>query len=236
MESSTPTSAPVTVPEASGEGIRIAPSILSADFGNLAAEVAAVARGGAEVIHVDVMDGHFVPNITIGAVVVESLRKHTALPLDCHLMIEDPEEYAPRFIKAGAAMVSFHLEVLQGDRCRKLLRRIRNDGAQAGLVLNPETAASEALPYLDETDYVLVMAVQPGNSGQKFMPEARPKLRKLAAAIRERGLSVELEIDGGIGPKNIADVCRDGARLIVAGSSVFGDDPEAAVRRLRDLL
>ncbi|MGB7068635.1 MAG: ribulose-phosphate 3-epimerase [Pyrinomonadaceae bacterium] len=209
----------------------IAPSILSADFTRLGEEIDAVELGGAKTLHVDVMDGHFVPNITIGLPVVRSLRKATALKIDCHLMIAEPGRYATEFVKAGANMVSVHVEA--DNHLQRTLMAIREAGAKAGVAINPATsivALEEALPY---ADFVLLMSVNPGFGGQKFIPTMLSKLCRLREMIVSRGLDVKVEIDGGIDSTNILDITESGAEIIVAGSAVFGtSDPAAAVREL----
>jgi ribulose-phosphate 3-epimerase len=211
--------------------IEIAPSILSADFTRLGEQIAAAERGGATIIHFDVMDGHFVPNITIGLPVLRSLSRATRLPIDAHLMISEPGVYAEQFVEAGAQMVSVHIEA--DPHIHRTLASIKKKGAKAGIVLNPATslgAIEEALQY---ADYVLVMSVNPGFGGQKFIPASLEKVRRLRRMIDERGLSIRIEIDGGIGPDNIADAAAAGAEIFVAGTSVFGQpDPAAAVRGL----
>jgi ribulose-phosphate 3-epimerase len=216
-----------------GRTIDIAPSILSADFSRLGKEIEAVTRGGATILHVDVMDGHFVPNLTIGLPVVKSLARATELPIDAHLMISEPGRYAQQFVAAGARMVSVHVEA--DAHLHRTLASIKAAGAQAGVVLNPATpieSLSEALPF---ADYVLVMSVNPGFGGQKFIETATDKVRRLRRMIDERQLAVRIEIDGGIDLENIASVVAAGAEIIVAGSAIFGaPDPEAAVRGLRE--
>jgi ribulose-phosphate 3-epimerase len=211
--------------------VEIAPSILSADFTRLGEQIDAAERGGATLIHVDVMDGHFVPNITVGLPVVRSLARATRLPLDAHLMISEPGLYAEQFVEAGAQMVSVHIEA--DPHIHRTLASIKKGGAKAGIVLNPATslgAIEEALAY---ADYVLVMSVNPGFGGQKFIPASLDKVRRLRRMIEERGLATRIEIDGGIGPDNIADAAAAGAEIFVAGTSVFGQsDPAAAVRGL----
>jgi ribulose-phosphate 3-epimerase len=209
----------------------IAPSILSADFSKLADEIAAVESGGATVLHVDVMDGHFVPNITIGLPVVKSLRKATTMTIDTHLMIEEPSRYAVKFVEAGADMVSVHVEA--DVHLQRTLVAIREAGAKAGIAINPGTPLSsleEALPY---ADFVLLMSVNPGFGGQSFIPTSLSKLRRLKQMIYEAGLETKIEIDGGIDANNIAEVVEAGAEIIVAGSAVYGKGhPSEAVKEL----
>jgi ribulose-phosphate 3-epimerase len=211
--------------------IELAPSILSADFAHLAEQVEAAAQGGGSVIHVDVMDGHFVPNITIGPPVVRSLRKTTSLPLDCHLMIENPDLYIPDFAAAGANWISVHQEA-----CRHLdrtLHLIRDHGVRAGVVINPATPVEMLSEVLDIIDYVLVMSVNPGFGGQKFIPGALHKIRKLAELRERRGLSYRIEIDGGVALDTVVEVVRAGAEILVAGNAVFGKgDPTNNARQL----
>lgn len=209
----------------------LAPSILSADFSRLGEEIAAIEAGGATVLHVDVMDGRFVPNITIGLPVVKSLRGATRMTIDCHLMIVEPNRYAVEFVKAGADMVSVHVEA--DVHLQRTLVAIGEAGGQAGIAINPATplgSLEEALPY---ADFVLVMSVNPGFGGQKFIPTSTDKLRRLRRMIDERGLDVRIEVDGGIDAGNIREIVAAGAELIVAGSAVFGGgDPESAARKL----
>jgi ribulose-phosphate 3-epimerase len=213
--------------------IDIAPSILSADFSRLGEEIAAVERGGATILHVDVMDGHFVPNITIGLPVVKSLARVAQIPLDAHLMISDPGTYAEQFVAAGAKMVSVHVEA--DAHLHRTLMTIKRSGAQAGVVLNPATSVTEIEEALQYADYVLVMSVNPGFGGQQFIPASIDKVRRLRRMIDERGLATRIEIDGGIDRSNIEKVVSAGAEIIVAGSAIFGGgDPEAAARDLRD--
>lgn len=211
----------------------IAPSILSADFTRLAEEIRAVEEGGAKVLHVDVMDGHFVPNITIGLPVVKSLRKATNLTIDCHLMIEEPSRYAVKFVEAGANMVSVHVEA--DVHLQRTLTAIREAGGQSGIAINPATplvALEEALPF---ADFVLLMSVNPGFGGQKFIHTSVDKLRRLRQMIDERSLPTRIEIDGGIDAGNIQKIVESGAEIIVAGSAVFGKGkPTEAVRELID--
>jgi ribulose-phosphate 3-epimerase len=209
----------------------IAPSILSADFTRLADAIEAVRSGGASMLHVDVMDGHFVPNITIGLPVVKSIRKATDLSIDTHLMIAEPGRWAVEFVKAGADLVSVHVEA--DPHLQRTLTAIREAGAKAGIAINPGTpldAIWECLPY---ADFVLLMSVNPGFGGQKFIPTMLDKVRRLRRMIDERDLEVGIEIDGGIDERNIADVVEAGAEMIVAGTAVFGGgDPANALRSL----
>ncbi|MEP6944451.1 MAG: ribulose-phosphate 3-epimerase [Acidobacteriota bacterium] len=211
----------------------IAPSLLSADFTRLGDEIAAVKVGGATVLHVDVMDGKFVPNITIGLPVVRSIRKFTDMIIDTHLMIEEPGRYAAEFAKAGANMVSIHIEA--DPHIHRTLTSIRDAGASAGVAINPATplsAIDEALLY---ADFVLVMSVNPGFGGQSFISPVLGKIRRLADLIKERGLKTRIEVDGGVDAGNIAQIVGAGAEIIVAGSAVFnGREPAAAVKKLLD--
>jgi ribulose-phosphate 3-epimerase len=211
--------------------IEIAPSILSADFTRLGEEIAAVERGGAGIVHVDVMDGHFVPNITVGLPVVRSLARATRLPLDTHLMISEPGRYAEQFAEAGARMVSVHVEI--DPHIHRTLAAIKNKGAQAGVVINPATPLAALEEVLQFADYVLVMSVNPGFGGQAFIPTVVEKIRRLRRQIDERGLDVRIEVDGGIDRDNIAEVAAAGAEIFVAGTAIFGqDDPARAVSDL----
>lgn len=217
----------------SSHEIDIAPSILSADFARLAEEIQAVERGGAGILHVDVMDGHFVPNITIGLPVVKSLAKVTKLPIDAHLMITDPGVYAAQFVSAGAQMVSIHVEA--DPHLHRTLMSIRSAGAKAGVVLNPATPVGAIEEALSFVDYVLVMSVNPGFGGQKFISQSVEKVKRLKQMISSRQLDVRIEIDGGIDLSNIGTVVEAGAEMIVAGSAIFGTgDPEKAVKDMRN--
>lgn len=212
--------------------IELAPSILSADFARLADEVAAAERGGGTVIHVDVMDGHFVPNITLGPPVVKSLRKVTNLPLDCHLMIENPDEFIPAFADAGADWISVHYEA-----CRHLhrtLELIAQNGMQPAVVINPATEVAVLRPILGMVHHVLVMSVNPGFGGQKFIPYSLTKMRQLRELRQELGLSYRIEVDGGVAHDTLAAVVENGGELLVAGSAVFGGGK--AERNARELL
>jgi ribulose-phosphate 3-epimerase len=214
--------------------IEIVPSILSADFARLAGEIASAERGGASMLHLDVMDGHFVPNITIGPPVVESIRKATRLHLDVHLMIESPERFVEQFVRAGANSVSVHYEA-----CRHLdgvLGMIRAAGAMAGVVLNPATPVSVLEDVVEVADYVLLMSVNPGFGGQELIPYVLQKARKLDILRKEKRLALPIEIDGGVHRNNLAEVVRAGCDWIVTGSAVFhSPDPEAVVREFREI-
>jgi ribulose-phosphate 3-epimerase len=233
--------------------IRIAPSLLAADFGRLREEVQKAEAGGADLLHLDVMDGHFVPNLTIGPVVIEAVRKVTRLPLDCHLMIMEPEKYAGDFASAGADSITFHAEAVAHDYARKYKERgwaiqlvcqdffdrarldrtiesIRGKGKRCGVAINPDTE-SEVVEFLDRVDLVLVMTVWPGFGGQKFIESAVPKVAKL----RKRSASVDLEVDGGLDDRTVRMAAGAGANVIVAGTSVFrSGDVGGAIRRLRE--
>jgi ribulose-phosphate 3-epimerase len=212
--------------------VLIAPSILSADFAVLGEAVAAIERGGADLIHVDVMDGHFVPNITIGPPVVRSLKRVATVPLDVHLMITDPDRYIDAFVEAGAAMVSVHVEVL--PHLHRTVHAIKALGARAGVVLNPSTPVTALEEIAADVDFVLVMSVNPGFGGQRFIPSSERKVAAVRALLDRAGNQSPVEIDGGIDAGNIGRVVAAGARIIVAGSAVFGaGDPERATRELK---
>ncbi|MFO1462990.1 MAG: ribulose-phosphate 3-epimerase [bacterium] len=197
----------------------IAPSILSADFSRLGEEVKAVEAAGADLIHFDVMDGHFVPNITVGPLVLEAVRKITQLPIDAHLMIDHPDQYVADFVKAGANWISVHVEASR--HLHRSIQLIRSLGAKAGIALNPHTPVASMGYILDEVDFILVMTVNPGFGGQKFIPAAFKKVAELAELRREHGLSFQIEIDGGIKVDNIGEVSRAGVDVFVAGSAIF---------------
>lgn len=213
--------------------IEILPSILSADFARLGEQIQSLEAVGCGMLHVDIMDGHFVPNLTIGPPVVESIRKITRMKLDTHLMITDPDKYAPLFIQAGADEVLVHQEA-----CRHLdrtLRMIKSEGAKAGVVINPATPVAMLDDVLDLADYVLVMSVNPGFGGQTFIPHALEKVRQLARRKRDHGLHFPIEIDGGVTMDNVADVVNAGVERIVAGSSIFHSvNPAATFEQMRD--
>lgn len=212
--------------------IKIAPSILAADFSKLAEEVIEVEKAGAALIHIDVMDGHFVPNITMGPIVVEALRPVTKLPLDVHLMIDNPDVYIEQFAKAGADYITVHVEA-----CRHLhrtLQLIRSTGVKSGVVLNPHTPVETILHVLDEIDLVLFMTVNPGFGGQKFIHSVLPKVKQLSTIIKERNLPIEIEIDGGVDEQTIGSCVEAGATILVAGSAIYGqEDRTEALQRIK---
>lgn len=213
--------------------IEIAPSILSADFTKLGEEIACVEKAGASYIHIDVMDGHFVPNLTMGPFIVKQIRKVTKLPIDVHLMIENPDNFIGAFAEAGADMISVHPEAVY--HLHRTISYIKSSGSKAGAVLNPATPLSAIEEIIDDLDYVLLMSVNPGFGGQAFIQSSLDKLHRLRNMIRSRGLSVKIEIDGGISVDNVVDVVKAGAEILVAGSSVFGKpDPAKALRDLID--
>lgn len=212
--------------------VLLAPSILSADFARLGDEVGAVEAAGADWIHIDVMDGHFVPNITIGLPVVQALRHVTSLPLDAHLMITNADRFAVEFVKAGADRVSVHVEAC--PHLHRTVQEIHTAGAKAGVVLNPATSLEWVEPILDSIDYVLLMTVNPGFGGQRFIPSVLGKVKRLRAMVVERGLDVDIQVDGGVSAETIGDVRLAGANVFVAGSAVFGSsDYAGTMQRLR---
>jgi ribulose-phosphate 3-epimerase len=211
--------------------VEIAPSILSADFRRLGEQIAEVEQAGASYIHVDVMDGHFTPNLTVGPFIVEWVRKATKLPIDAHLMIENPDNFIGAFARAGANMISVHPEATY--HLDRTLNHIRQAGCQAGVVLNPATPLAMIEEVVAEVDYVLLMSVNPGFGGQKFIPSSLDKLRRLRNLIRMKSSPARIEIDGGVGPNNVAEVVAAGAEILVAGSAVFGaENPAEALKEL----
>ena len=211
--------------------IKIAPSLLSADFSRLESELRDV-EAGADLIHLDVMDGHFVPNITIGPLIVKACRAHSKLPFDCHLMIEQPQKYIDAFLDAGANMISIHVEA--DPHLQRALQMIRDGGAKAGIAINPATPAESLTTAIEFCDYILVMTVNPGFGGQRFIEPVVPKIRHISRLIRERGLDVEIEVDGGIDARTAPIVVDAGATILVAGSAVFGkSDRRGAMEAIR---
>ena len=210
----------------------IAPSILSADFAALGRDIAAVERGGADLIHIDVMDGHFVPNITIGPPVVRAIRKVATRPLDVHLMIEEPDRYIDAFVEAGASMISVHVEVL--PHLHRTLGYLKKAGVKAGAVINPSTPVGALEDVARDLDFVLLMSVNPGFGGQSFIPHSLEKVRRVRALLTAAGSTAQIEIDGGVDATNIAEIVSAGADILVAGNAIFGaPDAEAATRALR---
>ena len=214
--------------------IKIAPSILSADFWRLGEQIRKVEEAGADYLHVDVMDGHFVPNISIGTPVLKSLKGKTRLPLDVHIMVSDPEKYAPIFVDAGADILTFHIEATCHPN--RVIQTIKAKGAKAGVVLNPTTPLNMLEYVLEDVDMVLLMSVNPGFGGQKFLPFVLKKIEALREEVEKRRLNLEIEVDGGIGPTNVKDVVKAGATVVVAGSSIFAaGDPGERVGLLKKL-
>jgi len=214
---------------------KIAPSLLAADFARLGEEVHAVERAGADLLHFDVMDGHFVPNISMGVPILQAIRKITKLPLDAHLMISEPEKYVEVFIKSGANSVSVHCEVCPD--IPKMAKRIRELGARASIGVNPETSIDRVIAAAEHLDMILIMSVHPGFGGQEFIPASLQKLREVRRELKRRGLSVDVEIDGGVKADNIADVKAAGANVFVSGSGIFGEkDYSKIVAEMRDLI
>jgi ribulose-phosphate 3-epimerase len=211
--------------------IDLAPSILAADFARLAEQIRGAAEGGATVVHVDIMDGHFVPNLTVGPPVVRSLRKATDLPLDCHLMIDNPDQFIPEFAEAGADWISVHQEACV--HLNRTLHLIKSHDCLAGVVINPATPVETLTEVLDIVDYVLVMSVNPGFGAQKFIPETVHKIRRLAELRSQRRLNYRIEVDGGVALETVTEIVRAGAEILVAGNAVFGHgDPKTNAQKL----
>ena len=211
---------------------KIAPSILSADFARLADEIAKVEAAGADMIHVDVMDGHFVPNFTIGPPIVKAIRKVTKLPLDVHLMMTNPDEFIPEFIKAGSNYLTVHVETC--PHLHRTVQSIKEEGVKAGVTLNPATPLASIEEILPEVDLLLIMSVNPGFGGQSFIPSVLEKLRRARKMIDGRGLKVELEVDGGVKPDNMTELSRAGADIFVSGSAIFGSgDYKGTIQKMR---
>jgi len=210
--------------------IKVGPSILSADFSCLDREIKKVESAGADLLHIDVMDGHFAPNITIGSVVVQYIRKATKLPLDVHLMIENPQDFTDAFVKAGSDMITLHIETISAVGFRREAWRLRSQGVKVGISLNPNTPISKITNVLKDIDFILVMSVYPGFSGQKFIPAVLPKIRKLRAIFKG-----DIAVDGGINDKTAQDVIRAGANVLAAGSYIFSSpNPRKAMERIRN--
>lgn len=214
--------------------VEILPSILAADFSRLGEEIACVERAGVSILHIDVMDGHFVPNLSVGPPVVKSIRSISRLTFDVHLMITNPDDFIPMFVESGADQISVHQETC--PHLDRTLRLIKAEGALAGVVINPSTPVATLDEVLELADYVLVMSVNPGFGAQQFIPRTMRKLMELEQKRRERGLSFKIEMDGGLGPDNVADVVRAGCDWVVAGSSIFqSEDPETTVKKMQQL-
>ncbi len=224
---------PLTDLPATG-GVLVAPSLLAADFAALGRDIRAAARAGADVLHLDIMDGHFVPNLSIGPPVVRAVRPVTSLPFDVHLMLSDPGVYVQPFVEAGADHITFHVEI-EGD-VHHVFANIRQAGCSAGLSLKPATPAAALAPYLDQLDLILVMTVEPGFGGQSFREDVVPKIRDIRRMIEQSGRPIHLEVDGGIKPDTARTALEAGANFLVAGTSVFRapDGPAAAIRRLKE--
>jgi len=211
----------------------LAPSLLAADFGRLAEEIASAERGGAAVVHVDVMDGHFVPNLTVGPVVVQAVRRATRLPIDVHLMIENAERHADAFVDAGASWISVHVEAQ--PHLQRTIAHLRGRGVRPGVAVNPATPLTALDEILPELDFVLLMSVNPGFGGQRFLPASLEKVSRLRRLVQARALQVEIEVDGGVDASNAPELVRAGADILVAGTAVFGrGEPDADARRLLD--
>lgn len=213
--------------------VKIAPSILSADFANLEEEVKALEQAGADMIHIDVMDGHFVPNITIGPCVIRAIRKHTTIPFDVHLMISSPENYIEEFVKAGADFITLHYEAVEESLLKELLKKIKKLNVRTGLSLMPATEIKKIDAFLDALDLVLVMTVEPGFGGQRFMPEQLMKIKHLSEVIKKEGLKTFISVDGGINDRTAYDCISAGADILVSGSFIWSGDYSKQIKKLR---
>lgn len=214
--------------------IKISPSILSSDYGKLSEELKRMEDSGADMLHIDVMDGHFVPNITLGAPIVKCIRKASALPFDVHLMISDPLKYIPDFVNAGSDIITFHIEA-ESDT-HKTIDAVLKAGKKAGLAVKPKTPVEEVYPYLDKLSMVLVMTVEPGFGGQSFMEDTMPKVEKVKAEIDRRGLNTDIQVDGGINEKTLAVAARAGANVFVSGNAIFSsDNAEETIRKFKSI-
>lgn len=215
--------------------VKVAPSVLAADLSRLGEEVSRVEQAGADMIHVDIADGHFAPNITFGSPIIKAIRKNTYLPLDLHLMIYKPEKHVERFLDLGGDIISVHFEACNTVSLKKIIQKVRDYGGKIGVALKPETELSAGITkLLDQLDMIVLMSVPPGFSGQKFDPSAIPKISKLKAALRKKGLQVDLEVDGGINMRNAPLVIKAGATVIVAGASIFrAPNIRNAIRKLK---
>ncbi len=214
--------------------IKISPSILSSDYGRLSDELKRMEDSGADMLHIDVMDGHFVPNITLGAPIVKCIRKASALPFDVHLMISDPLKYIPDFVNAGSDIITFHIEA-ESDT-QETIDAVLKLGKKAGLAVKPKTPVEEVYPYLDNLSMVLVMTVEPGFGGQSFMEDTMPKVQKVKAEIERRGLNTDIQVDGGINEKTLAVAARAGANVFVSGNAIFSsDNAEETINKFKSI-